>query len=188
MRCACPAALADRPLAWVPIPRRTGSPATPALRLLDGTRSRARGRASPRRSSVCCGRRSGDWPGLAAVARALGRSPRSLQRALAAEGEGFRAIRERVRAERARELLGAGGLPVGLVAERLGYRDPGNFARSVRRWTGTLPRALRPKRAARAATSAEPPDAPRAGGARRGPASSPRGATAPRTTRHLSRG
>jgi AraC-like DNA-binding protein len=85
----------------------------------------------------------GRWPDLSATALALATSVRSLQRALAREGTGFRALCERVRAERARELIVEGRLPVAAIAERLGYRDPGNFARSLRRWTGTTARRLR---------------------------------------------
>lgn len=96
----------------------------------------------------------GRWPSLDEAARTLLTSVRSLQRALAREGTSFRALCERVRGERAREMLTAGTLPVAVVAERLGYRDPGNFARAVRRWVGVLPRTLRrrwpcPGRAAR---------------------------------------
>ncbi len=83
------------------------------------------------------------WPSLGETARTLLTSVRSLQRALAREGTTFRALCERVRGERAREMLTGGNLPVAVVAERLGYRDPGNFARAVRRWAGASPRALR---------------------------------------------
>lgn len=83
------------------------------------------------------------WPALPELAAALSTSVRSLQRALAEEGTSFRALRERVRAERARRLLAESELPIGQIAERLGYRDPGNFARSLRRWLGDSGRKLR---------------------------------------------
>jgi len=78
-------------------------------------------------------------PNLDEVARALGRSPRSLGRHLAEEGSSFRALVDHTRLARARELLRHSQLPINEIAWRLGYADPSNFNRAFRRWTGHSP-------------------------------------------------
>lgn len=47
------------------------------------------------------------------------------------------------RIERAKQMLRAGTLPVGEIAWRVGYANPGKFAAQFRRWTGTTPAAWR---------------------------------------------
>lgn len=79
---------------------------------------------------------------VTAVARRLGMSPRSLQRALMAGGETFRTLRDGVWANRARELL-AGGYTPTEVATHLGFSESSAFRRAFRRWTGILPRGVR---------------------------------------------
>lgn len=77
------------------------------------------------------------------IAKALGMSVRSLQRALREAGTSFSAERDRVRRERAEVLLRRPELSAGEVAFMLGYQDPRAFYRSFRRWTGRTPTEFR---------------------------------------------
>jgi AraC-like DNA-binding protein len=82
-------------------------------------------------------------PGLADVARALGRSERALSRQLAASGTSFRTIRDACHVARAKELLRATHLPLAEIAARTGFDDAANFSRAFRRVTGMAPGAYR---------------------------------------------
>lgn len=76
---------------------------------------------------------------LAATARLLGVSPRTLQRQLRAEQTSFAGVLDAVR----RELAGAyldRGLSIPDVAALLGYADVTAFHHAFRRWTGSTPR------------------------------------------------
>lgn len=73
-------------------------------------------------------------PSMAAVARSLGVSTRTLQRELADLGTSFRALVDHVRQSRARELLRA-NLPLDEVAARVGYSERSAFVRAFARWT-----------------------------------------------------
>lgn len=84
-----------------------------------------------------------DRPGFDALAAALGLSPATLRRRLAAEGQGYAEIRETLLQEDALRLLRSGDLTVAETAERLGYSEPGAFHRAFRRWTGQSPGAVR---------------------------------------------
>ena len=75
-------------------------------------------------------------------ARLLALSPRSLERRLAAEGTGFRAIVDAARRARAEAMLEEGST-VEAVACAVGYGDVASFRRAFRRWTGTHPSAWR---------------------------------------------
>jgi len=85
---------------------------------------------------------------LAATARALGVSARTMQRQLRDEGTSFAAVVDALRRELACAYLDR-GLPVPEVAALLGYTDPTAFHHAFRRWTGSTP--LRHARRARAA-------------------------------------
>lgn len=80
---------------------------------------------------------------LGPVARDLGLSERTLRRRLGAQGTSYQALLDEVRESMAGQLLGA-GLPVGVVAERLGYAGATSFIRAHRRWTGTSPGSATP--------------------------------------------
>jgi AraC-like DNA-binding protein len=80
--------------------------------------------------------------GLSAACRALGMSPRSLQRLLEERGTTFRRFRDEMRAALAQNYLG-GPLPLKQIAERLGFGDVNAFSRAFRRWTGTRPSSFR---------------------------------------------
>ena len=62
------------------------------------------------------------------IARNLGMTPRSLQRALQREGESFAALLDDVRRELALRYLGSSH-PIGMVANMIGYRRASSFTR-----------------------------------------------------------
>lgn len=86
---------------------------------------------------------------LAAACERLGVRAHTLKRRLASEGTSFRALRDEVRHEVARQLLRHTRTPVGDLAAILGYSEPGALTRAFRRRAGEPPRAWR-----RAAVSA----------------------------------
>ena len=73
------------------------------------------------------------------VARSLNVTPRTINRYLSKESQSFRDISQRVRFERACDLLDAGELSVSQIASRLGFSDVGNFSRGFRRYKGVSP-------------------------------------------------
>lgn len=85
----------------------------------------------------------GHYPDLATVARQLCLSERTLKRRLLAAGVGFQALLDTVREADSRRLLANLQLPVEHVAAAVGYRDPANFTRAFRKWTGQSPRDYR---------------------------------------------
>ena len=74
-----------------------------------------------------------------AIAARLHMSKRTLQRRLEEGGVSFQQLLERVRAEKARELMGNDRLTLADVAFQLGFSDVSSFSRSFRRWTGVSP-------------------------------------------------
>lgn len=89
-------------------------------------------------------------PGLSAstIAADLGRSVRSLHRALAAQGQTFAALLMAERMTQAQQMLRSRALQQVAVAEigrRVGLLDPSHFARLCRRHLGQPPSALRPR-------------------------------------------
>ena len=86
---------------------------------------------------------AGRYPQLDAVAGQCGVSARTLMRQLRAEGTSFQALLDTDRKARAQWLLQQKRLSVEEVAAQLGYADTSNFSRTVRRWFGVTPRALR---------------------------------------------
>lgn len=89
---------------------------------------------------------------LVETARSLGLSPRSLQRRLAAMGASFEAQLDGWRRRQAQQILTGTGLPVGTLAQALGYGDAAHFIRAFRRWEGCTPGTYR-QQAARAGNS-----------------------------------
>jgi AraC-like DNA-binding protein len=76
---------------------------------------------------------------IAAVARQLAMSERTLRRRLAEENTTFRDLVEEVHRVLAEELLATGALSVDDVALRLGYAEATSFIAAFKRWTGTTP-------------------------------------------------
>ncbi|HEY0135583.1 MAG TPA: AraC family transcriptional regulator [Nannocystis sp.] len=85
----------------------------------------------------------GEAPGVAAVARRLGLSERSLQRRLREEGTSFAALVDATRQELATHYLCDADLPAAEVAFLLGFAGAPSFYRAFRRWTQTTPEAYR---------------------------------------------
>jgi AraC family transcriptional regulator of adaptative response / methylphosphotriester-DNA alkyltransferase methyltransferase len=78
------------------------------------------------------------------IARRVASSRRQLQRAYAEIGRTtFRAHLTRVRMARAAEMLSTRGLTVREVANRVGYRQPAQFAKAFRRHHGVAPSEFR---------------------------------------------
>jgi AraC-like DNA-binding protein len=78
------------------------------------------------------------------IARRVVTSRRQLQRAFAEAGEtSFRSYLQRVRMERAAEMLREGSSPVNQVASAVGYRQPAQFAKAFRRHHGAPPSSFR---------------------------------------------
>ena len=78
------------------------------------------------------------------IARRIASSRRQLQRAyLEIGGTTFREHLTAVRMQRAAEMLAARSLTVREVAQRVGYRQPAQFAKAFRRHHGVAPSAFR---------------------------------------------
>src|SRR5687768_17537582 len=81
------------------------------------------------------------------IARRVASSRRQLQRSYAEIGRTtFREHLTAVRMERAAEMLAGRGLTVREVANRVGYRQPAQFAKAFRRHHGLAPSAFRDTR------------------------------------------
>jgi AraC-like DNA-binding protein len=80
---------------------------------------------------------------LAASARTLGVSSRSLVRALAKAGVTHHQLVEAERRMRTERLLAEPNLPLADVAERLGFTDLSSFGRKCRAWYGLSPSRVR---------------------------------------------
>lgn len=78
---------------------------------------------------------------VAAVARELATSSRSLQRRLAERNTTFRALVDSARSQRAVALLQA-GLSLDDIAAQLGFSDERALRRALRRWTGRTAREV----------------------------------------------
>jgi AraC-like DNA-binding protein len=77
------------------------------------------------------------------VAGLLAIHPRTLQRHLAAEHTTFEAIREEARKEAALRYLRDTAMPLGQLADLLGFSEQSALSRSCRRWFGAPPSLLR---------------------------------------------
>jgi AraC-like DNA-binding protein len=86
---------------------------------------------------------AGARPEIAAVARELGLSNRSLQRRIDDDGTTFRQLLLEARQELAHEYLNRPEMDVTEVAFLLGYEDSNSFYRAFRTWEGTTPSQLR---------------------------------------------
>jgi AraC-like DNA-binding protein len=92
-------------------------------------------------------------PELAAVARHLAMSVRSLQRTLQQEGLSFRELVDGVRRDLALRHVAEQSMALPEIAFLLGFSDASAFHRAFRRWTGTAPGEYR----RRAVIAAAPP-------------------------------
>ena len=87
-----------------------------------------------------------DNPKLAEIAERLHVSERTLRRQLRQEGTSFHAIHDRLRIERALALLQEPRLSIAAVGAQVGFRDPREFRRAFKRWTGATPSVARTQR------------------------------------------
>ncbi len=78
-------------------------------------------------------------PSQESVALSLNASSRTLQRRLKANGQTFSELLDSIRNELAQQYLAVPNRSVGEVAYLLGFSEPGNFARSFKKWTGKTP-------------------------------------------------
>jgi len=85
-------------------------------------------------------------PKLARAATTLFVSERTLKRRLQEEGASFQSLVDKVRLERARELLKGTTMNLSQIADALGYADAANFTRAFKRWTGTSPSQYRTRK------------------------------------------
>jgi AraC-like DNA-binding protein len=108
-----------------------------ALAELDG------GRLAPRVAAMLASAGATELPAMTRVASQCGVSPRTLMRRLKAEGTSYQQLLDEMRQARARWLLEHTAHSIEEIAEALGYVDTSNFSRTVRRWFGCTPRAVR---------------------------------------------
>jgi AraC-like DNA-binding protein len=83
------------------------------------------------------------FPPVDVAAKVLSVSPRNLRRQLAAEGDSYRAIKERLRRQLAETMLMKTNLPIAAIANEVGYSEPGVFSRAFVGWTGVTPSTFR---------------------------------------------
>jgi AraC-like DNA-binding protein len=83
---------------------------------------------------------------VAAIARALAISPRTLQRRLADEGATFQQLLDDVRRGMAERHLSESALAIAEISFLLGYSEPAAFHRAFRRWHRVTPQAYRAER------------------------------------------
>jgi AraC-like DNA-binding protein len=82
-------------------------------------------------------------PTLAAIARALDVSDRSLRRQLREQGISFRGLLDELRMQIALKYLRTTRLATEDIALALGFSDAANFRRAFRRWTNKSPSEIR---------------------------------------------
>jgi AraC-like DNA-binding protein len=82
-------------------------------------------------------------PKMAAVARRLAMSERTLHRRLAERGASFKAVVDATRQELGQNLLRQSRYTLSDVAFLTGFSDQSAFQRAFKRWTGTTPAAYR---------------------------------------------
>jgi AraC-like DNA-binding protein len=83
------------------------------------------------------------FPTARAAAAQLGVSERTLHRKLDARSTSFGELLDRIRRERAIDLLDKSTLSIERIAEMLGFAETSSFTRAFRRWEGTSPLRFR---------------------------------------------
>ncbi len=83
--------------------------------------------------------------GIERMAEALGLHPRTLQRRLQDEGQGYAELQGRARFHKAADWLQASELSIEEISERLGFSDRRSFTRAFSRWAGISPSSFRKK-------------------------------------------
>ncbi len=80
---------------------------------------------------------------MEAICEELGVSRSTMQRQLAAEGQAYQSILNRVRRDLAVRYLTKSTLSQSQVAGLLGFADPKSFQRAFKSWTGKPPERFR---------------------------------------------
>lgn len=88
----------------------------------------------------------GDRRDMAAAARALGMSTRSLRRRLSQEGRSYSDIVDEALATLAKRLLSDDERSIEATAYDMGFSSPSAFHKAFKRWTGTTPNEFRQRR------------------------------------------
>ena len=83
------------------------------------------------------------WPSLDQVADTLSMSRRTLLRKLESEKISYQQLLDEARNELACWYLRQSRMPLGHVAEKIGFSDQTNFSRSFKRWKGMSPKDYR---------------------------------------------
>lgn len=83
--------------------------------------------------------RSGDFPDLDSTVHILHIIGRSLRRHLAAMGIGYQQVLDEIRKGLTLRYIATTHLRLYEIASLLGFSDPSNLRRALRRWTGRLP-------------------------------------------------
>ena len=87
----------------------------------------------------------GGAPDMAAVARDMGMSTRSLRRKLAEEGTSYKAVLDQALGAAATLMLKDTRRSIQETAHAMGFSDPTAFHRAFKRWTGMTPKQYREK-------------------------------------------
>ena len=87
--------------------------------------------------------RQPQWPSLDQVAESLSMSRRTLLRKLESEKISYQQLLDEARNELACWYLRQSRMPLGHVAEKIGFSDQTNFSRSFKRWKGYSPKDYR---------------------------------------------
>jgi AraC-like DNA-binding protein len=87
----------------------------------------------------------GGGPDMAAVARDMGMSPRSLRRKLADEGTSYKSVLDEALGAAAALMLKDTRRSIQETAHAMGFSDPTAFHRAFKRWTGMTPKQYREK-------------------------------------------
>jgi len=83
------------------------------------------------------------FPSLVEVAEKICVSPRTLRRELKKRDTTYQTLLDTAREKMAIKLLTSSTLTIHEISEKLGYKDPTNFGRAFRKWTGKPPGAYR---------------------------------------------
>ena len=82
-------------------------------------------------------------PSIDVVAGLLAVSSRTLTRRLSKEGKSFQKIKSKVRCDIAQDLLINSDISLTVIAEKIGFSEPGDFTRAFLGWTGQTPSSFR---------------------------------------------
>lgn len=136
MEVRAPAEVLDRPTPWADSAATDSPPDIDLSGLSHDTLSASL-------SLLLAGRLGQGETGIDRLARAAGRSRRTLQRQLTAEGTSLAELLDMLRRDEVLRRLKGTREPVASIAGTVGYRNASSLTRAVRRWTGESPRMVR---------------------------------------------